>query len=79
MTDTQILIAENELPDALNTQTVLERLGYPVAGIACSGEEAIGIASSASVDLVLMDARLQGDVKGVEAAEQIYHRFDVPR
>ena len=78
MTDTQILIAENELPDALNTQKVLERLGYPVAGIACSGEEAIEIASSASVGLVLMDATLQGDVKGVEAAEQIYHRFDLP-
>jgi PAS domain S-box-containing protein len=78
MTSPQILIVEDELIVARNIQVSLQKTGYEVPAIVSSGEEAIQSAGQIRPDLVLMDIRLQGEMLGVEAAEQIRTQFDIP-
>ena len=75
---TKILIVEDEMITALGIQEHLERLGYTVPTIACSGEEAVTAAAETQPDLILMDIRLKGEMDGVDAAKKIRDRFDVP-
>jgi signal transduction histidine kinase len=74
----QILIVEDEIILARTISLTIENLGYQVAGIADSGEEAIQIVSEVQPDLVLMDIVLDGELTGIEAAEKIRDRFDIP-
>jgi PAS domain S-box-containing protein len=78
MTNAQILIVEDEIIIAENIRARLNSLGYAVSAIVFSGEEAIQKAAETRPDLVLMDIKLEGDMDGVEAAEQIRARFDIP-
>ena len=78
MTRPQILIVEDELIVATSVQVSLRKAGYEVPAIVSSGEEAIQRAGQIRPDLVLMDIRLQGEMLGVEAAEQIRTQFDIP-
>ena len=75
---TKILIVEDERVIAMETRYKLESMGYDVPAIAASGKEAIRKAQELSPDLILMDIILQGDMDGVEAADQIHTRFDIP-
>ena len=74
----QILIVEDEYIIAANLQENLETLGYDVLGIASSATEAIATAGALRPDLVLMDIRLQGEMDGVEAADQIWTQLQIP-
>jgi len=76
--DARILIVEDEVVVAKDAEAMLESTGYVVPGIALSGEEAIEQVAETEPDLVLMDIKLQGEMDGVEAAEEIHERFDVP-
>jgi PAS domain S-box-containing protein len=78
MTSPQILVVEDELIVAKNIEISLRKAGYEVPAIVASGEEAIEQACQMRPDLVLMDIQLQGEMLGVEAAEQISTRFDIP-
>ncbi len=78
MARVKILIVEDEAIVARHIENSLKSLGYAVLGIARSGEQALQKTSQASPDLVLMDIHLKGDLDGVEAAERIRSRFDVP-
>lgn len=74
----QILVVEDERIIALNLKENLEALGYAVVGIAASGEKAVEKATEFHPDLVLMDIRLQGNMDGIEAAQQIWDNFSIP-
>ncbi len=74
----QILIVEDEYIIAANLQENLETLGYGVVGIASSATEAIEKAVALRPDLVLMDIQLQGERDGIQAAEQIWTRLQIP-
>jgi PAS domain S-box-containing protein len=78
MDKASILIAEGKSRVALDLINWLKRLGYTVSAVAASGEEAIQKASDLGPDLVLMDIKLKGVVDGLDAAEEIRHRFDIP-
>lgn len=78
MVSAKILIVEDEGIVAKNIQNRLKRLGYVVPTIVASGEEAIRKTEETRPDLVLMDIVLKGDMDGIEAAKQIYSRFDIP-
>ena len=54
------------------------RLGYGVAAHGGTGEEAIQLAAELRPDLVLMDIGLPGEMNGVDAADEIRTRFDIP-
>jgi CheY-like chemotaxis protein len=74
----RILIVEDEMIVAFDIQQQLTRLGYEVCGIAVSGEQAIEVAGRHRPDLALMDIVLQGDMDGVETAETIGRRYQIP-
>jgi PAS domain S-box-containing protein len=78
MAKAKILIVEDENITAENLQNMLENLDYDVPAIAASGAGAIKKAEEIKPDLVLMDIILKGDMDGIEAAEQIRDRFDIP-
>ena len=74
----RILIVEDERLIAVDLQRRLTRLGYAVVALAASGAEAIQKALALCPDVVLMDIRLQGDMDGVEAAQQIHASAAIP-
>jgi len=78
MSNSRILIVEDEGIIAKDIQSTLNRSGYSVVGIASSGEEAIKKAMEIHPDIVLMDIVLEGAMDGVEAAEYIRDHFDIP-
>ncbi len=78
MAQERVLIVEDEGIVAADLETTIQQLGYRVVGTAATGQEAITKAERASPDLVLMDIRLKGPMDGIEAAEQIIARLDIP-
>jgi two-component system, response regulator PdtaR len=72
----RILIVEDELLIALNTQADLEAAGHTVTGIAMTSREAFRLAESGRPDLVLMDVRL-AEGNGVEAAQAIHAHLGI--
>ncbi|MDY0168029.1 MAG: sigma-54 dependent transcriptional regulator [Thermoguttaceae bacterium] len=73
-----ILIVEDEEVVALDIACQLERMGYRVAGMARSGEDACREAADSRPDLVLMDISIEGEWDGVEAAGRIRQTACIP-
>jgi PAS domain S-box-containing protein len=78
MSQTTILIVEDEAIVAADLAGKLRQLGYEVAGIVAAGEDAVAQAGSLRPELVLMDIQLEGPMDGIEAAQAIRSRHDVP-
>jgi PAS domain S-box-containing protein len=78
MGETQILVVEDEAIVAEAIKRRLKKLGYVVHATAGRGDEAIKKAEENHPDLVLMDIVLHGEMDGIEAAEQIRIRFNIP-
>jgi len=74
----KLLVVEDKGIVAKDIQNTLKRLGYAVPTVVSSGEEAIKKAVEIHPDLVLMDIVLKGDMDGIEAAEQIHNRLNIP-
>jgi CheY-like chemotaxis protein len=74
----RILVVEDESLVALDIRNTLERLGYAVPATVFSGEDAVKKAEELQPDLVLMDIMLAGDMDGIEAADIIHTRCDIP-
>lgn len=77
MTAANILVVEDERIIARGIEKRLQGLGYAVAGLAATGEEALQKATDLRPDLILMDIRLGEGMDGVEAAEQIRDRLNI--
>lgn len=78
MSNTNILVVEDESLVAKDIQNRLKKFGYTVPAIATSGEDAIQKVAEIYPDLVLMDIQLKGKLDGIEAAEKIYNDFNIP-
>ncbi|NVO01484.1 MAG: response regulator [Bacteroidetes bacterium] len=78
MAKLKILIVEDESIVAKDIQNSLKKLGYIVPTIVSSGEKAIEEVEQTRPDLILMDIMLKGEMTGIEAANVIRERFDVP-
>jgi PAS domain S-box-containing protein len=74
----KILIVEDEIIVAWDIKENLERSGHTVVNLALSGSEAIQLATTDRPDLVLMDIRLEGEMDGIMAGDEIYHRLKIP-
>jgi len=78
MADPQILVVEDEGIVVTGIRNMLKSLGYGVPAVASSGKEALRKAAETHPDLVLMDIVLEGDMDGIQAAERIRARFNIP-
>jgi two-component system, response regulator PdtaR len=74
----KILIVEDEIIIAIDLKMRLENLGYYVSDIAVNGKDAIDKTGENNPDLVLMDILLNGDIDGIETAQQILKQYDIP-
>ncbi|MGB3221357.1 MAG: response regulator, partial [Desulforhopalus sp.] len=78
MNDISILIVEDEAIIAEDLASKIRKMGYNVAGITATGEEAIQLACQKLPSLVLMDIRLAGAMDGIVAARQIHRDSNLP-
>ncbi len=78
MNKIKILVAEDEILIALEIKNRLEKMGYDVPALVSTKKEIIDSVSDLRPDLVLMDIMLNGHMDGIDAAEEIRARFDVP-
>ena len=78
MNKRQILVVEDERLVAKHIENMVRGLGYDVAGVAATGEDAVRIALGTMPDLVLMDIMLRGDMDGIAASEQIWDKAAIP-
>jgi len=73
-----ILLVEDELIVAMDIQKILQDKGYLVPHIATNGEEAISRVEELSPSIILMDIFLDGDIDGIETAERINSKYNIP-
>lgn len=78
MNKSKIMIVEDEAIICQEMEYNLENMGYDVVATADNGEAAIELAEKHKPDIILMDIRIKGDMDGIEAAEIIRSRFEIP-
>ncbi|HSE83282.1 MAG TPA: response regulator [Thermodesulfobacteriota bacterium] len=78
MKTAQIMVVEDEGIVAQDIEMTLQSLGYLVPYVASNADEAIAKAEEIRPDLILMDIVMPGERDGVEAAEEIKNRLDIP-
>jgi len=74
----RILIVEDQRLVAADIENTLKKLSYDVVGNVSSGEDAINASDRLRPELILMDVQLRGEMDGIQAAEIIRDRFNVP-
>ncbi len=77
-TTPSILLVEDNVIVAFDMKQRLEQLGYQVQGIIASGEEAIVSVIRQPPSLILMDIFIEGRVDGIEAAQTILSKTQIP-
>ena len=78
MSQTRILIVEDEAIVARDIAQQLALLGYEPVAQTPRGEQALVLADQLRPDLVLMDIQLAGEMDGITAAQAIRERFAIP-
>lgn len=78
MKNARVLIVEDEAIVARDLRMRLTRLGYTVVETTGRGETALEMVERLQPQIVLMDICLQGEMDGVQAAEIIRSRFQLP-
>jgi PAS domain S-box-containing protein len=73
-----VLIVEDERIVAKDLQQALSGMGYEAFAIASSADEAIARAAERCSDIVLMDIRIKGERDGIQTAELLQSKFQVP-
>jgi two-component system, response regulator PdtaR len=74
----KILVVDDEAIITMQLEERLSTMGYSVAGMAASGEDAVDKARSLRPDLVLMDIVMPGKMNGIEAAKIITEELNIP-
>jgi two-component system, response regulator PdtaR len=73
----QVLVVENHELLAVGLELLLRQLGHKPVEVVGTGEEAIAAAERHRPDLILMDVGLDGEMDGIEAAQEIRTRFGI--
>ncbi len=73
-----VLIIEDQSLIAMDLARIMEEMGHTVAGFATREKTAVQEAEQARPGLVLCDIRLLDDESGINAAQKILQRYDVP-
>lgn len=74
----RILIAENESIIADDLKNSLKQMGFDVYAIGSTGEEVIRLVQEGKPDLILMDITLKGSLDGIETAEVLSIKYNIP-
>ena len=74
----RVMVVDDETAVAVTLRESLCALGYEVPAVAASQAEALRLAEQKRPDLILMDIALDTDMDGIEAADIIRTRFEIP-
>jgi response regulator NasT len=77
MSETRVLIAEDNELVSLTLEEQLANLGYTVVGVARTGAEAVRLCIQLSPDIVIMDMQMP-EMNGDAAAQQIAKQHPTP-
>jgi CheY-like chemotaxis protein len=78
MAPPKLLIVEDESEVAKTLEMKLKKFGYTVVGSERSAEKGIEKAGELHPDLVLMDIELSGTMDGIQAADAIRKKYQIP-
>ena len=78
MANAKIIIVESNTAVAKDIEERLTTLGYTICAIVSSKAQTIAKVVEARPDLVLIDMDVEGEMDGVDIAQEIYNRFDIP-
>ena len=78
MSQFYILIVDDSPTTSKLIKLHLQNLGYEISSIANTAEDALHLIENNRPDLVLMDIRLGEGMNGIEAADIIMNKFDIP-
>lgn len=73
-----VLIVEDEFTIALDIEERLKQMNYSVAGIASGYEKALTFLNENNLDIALLDINLGTEKTGIDLAELIYEKFNIP-
>ena len=74
----QIMIVEDELIIAEDVKYSLISSGFEVFEVVATGSDSVRLAGELKPDVILMDILLEGDMSGIEAAQEIKRTSKVP-
>jgi CheY-like chemotaxis protein len=74
----KLLIVEDESEVAKTLEMKLKKFGYNVVGSERSAEKGIEKAGELHPDIVLMDIELSGTMDGIQAADAIRKKYQIP-
>lgn len=74
----KIMVIEDEAIVAMEIEQSLKDQGYTVVGIFARGEQALKKVEDLSPDLIVMDIKLAGRLDGIQTAEFVRERHDIP-
>ncbi len=78
MKQASILIVEDDFIVARTLEKTLTELGYRVAGMASTGQDALVMTRDHKPSLVLLDIRLGDAMDGIETAQMIHEQYHIP-
>jgi len=78
MQKVKVFVVEDESIVSKDIQNSLIKLNYDVIGSASSAEIALDKIKDLSIDIVLMDIMLKGEMNGIEAANIVKSNYNIP-
>jgi len=74
----KFLVAEDEFIIALEIKQLIEDMGFEVTSLVSTALEAITKCEADKPNIILMDVQLSGSLNGIEAAEIIKYKHNIP-
>lgn len=78
MLKSKIMIVEDEAILAADLAERLKKSGHKVTGTVSTGTRALHMIAESPPDLVLMDIKIQGEMDGIDTAEEILSKYQIP-
>lgn len=78
VTQSKILIVEDETIVALDIKRRLEKLGYRVTGLASKARQVFQLIDNDQPDIILMDIHLNDTLDGIDVANLINQKYRIP-
>jgi DNA-directed RNA polymerase specialized sigma24 family protein len=75
---TDVLIIEDETFIAMDLESLVESLGHRTVGVARTHAEAVALARSKRLGLILADIKLADGSSGLDAVNELIQSFEVP-
>ncbi len=77
-TEIKVLVVEDEALIAEDIAASLNAIDYRIAGIAYSSEKALDMLHNQAPDLVLLDIQIKGSMSGIDIAQIINEKYQIP-